>query len=95
MAATSVPTEAVAVALVPAEDLATATEVSKALHMAVVAAKSTSTMAAARDKAAPATFLAKKTQEETNEASCRHFFSPFLLVLVSSGEFAGVGIAQM
>jgi hypothetical protein len=69
-------------AFVPAEDLATATKMSKALHMAVVAAKSTSTMAAARDEAAPATFLAKKTQEETNEASCRHFSPPFLLFLV-------------
>jgi hypothetical protein len=84
MAATSIPAEAIAMAFVPAEDLATATKMSKALHMAVVAAKSTSTMAAARDEAAPATFLAKKTKEESKETSCRHCFSPFLLVLVSS-----------
>jgi hypothetical protein len=70
---------------------ATATEVSKALHMAVVAAKSTSTMAAARDEAAPATFLAKKTQEETNEASCRHFFSPFCCSWSFSGDRRSFG----
>jgi hypothetical protein len=80
MAVTSIPAEAIAVTFVPVEDLATATKVSKALHMAVVAAKSTSTMTAARDEVAPATFLVKKTTEESKEASCRHCFSPFILL---------------